>query len=298
MYVVDDRKTDVRYSKIDKPWNLPSTNILLFDGPVRCIKRLYGALLFGTDRSLWVLLGDIATNSPRRISSKIGILNNWCAVGEGTIYILATNLKFYGINPTQFANNEIRIDNPLSRLIDPKINQINRSQLDKVELIDYTKADVSKIIISAPIGESYNNQLLIFNETQTSAKGKPVWHFWNNLTYSTLNEFTVDGEIDLYSFSTDGYVWRLDQGITDGDGAEENGTATGGTTTTIVNLLATGTATAGGASTLTDAGATFTVNDFIGDYISIVGGTGAGQTVRVQSNTATVITNRSMGDCS
>ena len=67
---------------------------------------------------------------------------------------------------------------------------------------------------------------------------------------------------------------------------------------TPTTSTATGTATAGSAGsnttfgTLTDSGKTWTVNDpaIVGKYVSILGGTGAGQVAVVVSNTATVLT--------
>jgi len=59
---------------------------------------------------------------------------------------------------------------------------------------------------------------------------------------------------------------------------------------------ATGTATSGAAGsgttygTLTDTGATWTINDFRGQFINVLTGTGSGQVKMICSNTATVIT--------
>lgn len=58
----------------------------------------------------------------------------------------------------------------------------------------------------------------------------------------------------------------------------------------IQTVLDTGTATAGGSNTLTDSSKTFTVNAFVGNYVKITGGTGAGQIRVIVSNTATVLT--------
>ncbi len=52
----------------------------------------------------------------------------------------------------------------------------------------------------------------------------------------------------------------------------------------------TGTATAGAASTLTDGGQAWTTNEYSGLIIQITGGTGAGQSRTIASNTGTVIT--------
>lgn len=289
-YAFEDKLSDLRYSAQADPWNVPVENLIILDGPIQCIKRCYGALLIGTDKSLWVLLGDPLTNSPKRISSKIGILNNRCAAGEGSIYILATNLKFYAIKPTDFADNEIRIDEPLSRIIDPAFNQINKANLYKIQLADYTKGDVSKILLSVPLGSTDNNYLFVFNETQSFAQGKPVWHFWDNWECNVLQEFVRNGDIDLIFGNYNGYIWHGDNQGIDGDGAEVNGTATAGTVVTIEDTPESGTATAGGASTLTDVGLSMTVNAYVGFYLAIIGGTGAGQTIRIQSNTADTFT--------
>jgi hypothetical protein len=56
------------------------------------------------------------------------------------------------------------------------------------------------------------------------------------------------------------------------------------------DVLESGTATAGGANTLTDGGAAWTVDAFIGCLVTITSGTGAGQTRTIASNTATVLT--------
>ena len=54
--------------------------------------------------------------------------------------------------------------------------------------------------------------------------------------------------------------------------------------------LDTGTATAGGSNTLTDSGASWTVDEWEDKQLRIVSGTGAGQTRFIDSNTSTVLT--------
>lgn len=54
--------------------------------------------------------------------------------------------------------------------------------------------------------------------------------------------------------------------------------------------IVSGTATAGGATTITDTTETFVVNQLTGFFVRITGGTGAGQTRVIASNTATAIT--------
>lgn len=52
----------------------------------------------------------------------------------------------------------------------------------------------------------------------------------------------------------------------------------------------TGTATAGAGTTITDSGASWGTTQFVGSYVRITGGTGAGQVRRITSHTGTVLT--------
>ncbi len=66
---------------------------------------------------------------------------------------------------------------------------------------------------------------------------------------------------------------------------------TGALTARTLNVpTASGTATAGAATTLTDSAATWTTNRWAGGTLTLTGGTGAGQSRTISSNTATAIT--------
>jgi hypothetical protein len=58
----------------------------------------------------------------------------------------------------------------------------------------------------------------------------------------------------------------------------------------ITTVVESGTATSGAATSLTNSAETWTVNDYIGDFLVITGGTGEGQIRRITSNTATALT--------
>lgn len=274
MYIVDaSRPTDVYWSKIGKPWNVPSVNFQIFDGPVRCIKRIFGALVFGTDKSLWILNGDIETSEPKRVSSLIGILNNRCAVGEDFLYIMATNYKVYALKPTDFSQSEMRLDSPISENVEPLISQMNTAFTDGVCMEYSNAAENGKVFISLPISEQINNAILVYNEEQSLAIGGHVWDPWNNIYASAIRQIAIGGDIGIYTGDYNGFLWKIDDPLIFGDGAEENGTAT-----------------AGGVATISDAAKTWTVNEFVGTRIRIIGGTGAGQVRVVQSNNANQIT--------
>lgn len=274
MYYVDaNRKTDVYYSEIDQPWNVPIENLIIFDGPVNCIVRCFGALIYGTDRSLWVQNGDIESVDVRRVSSQIGIINNRCAGGETNLYIFATNKKVYALGPTDFSQDEIRLDNPLSTLVDPFIAAVTNQNLQNIAAEYYTKAEEAKFVISVPIGITENDHLLIYNETQSIAKSKPVWQIWNNLNAAAIKTINIAGEPNLYIADFNGFIWEIDAPFVYGDGAEVNGTATSGT-----------------AQTLTDITQNWNVNEYVGKKVRIIKGKGINQYRVILSNTSDTLT--------
>ena len=61
-------------------------------------------------------------------------------------------------------------------------------------------------------------------------------------------------------------------------------------TATHKNVLANGTATSGSTTTIVDTSKSWTVDEFAGMWVMIVDGTGEGQMVRITSNTATTLT--------
>lgn len=273
IYADADRKTDLVYSPVGEPFYGPTLNRFPLDAEILCIRRIFGALIIGTTNSLWVQNGDFATNSPRRISSIIGITNNRCAVGEDILYILATNRKVYAITPTDFSQDQMRLDKPLSLDIDPIFANISGSQTDKICMEYYTKADVAKVVISAPTQSSNNDYLIVYNESQSLRRGEPCWYPWDNISASALRQMVIGGDIGLYSGDYNGFLWLLDDETKNGDGAEQNGTVTSATNTT-----------------LTDNTQNWTVNAFVGMRVRIISGTGEDQVRVITANTATQVT--------
>jgi len=295
-YVDAARSTDVFYTPVGSPWNIRNDPIL-FDGPVRSLKRVFGALIIGTDRSIWVLNGDISTTNARRVSSEVGILNNRCAAAQdtGILYILATNYKLFQLTATDFSQDQIRFSNPLSLKIDPLFAQINQSNPEIPCMEAYTKASISKIVLSAPISTTTNNKLIVYNESQSILKGKPCWQYWDNIFASALSQMTVNEVIDLYSGDYNGFLWKLDDETKSGDGAQINGTVTSSTNNTLTQLLIGGGVTSGTLTTVTNTSLTMEVNAYAGDYLAITAGTGVGQTRVIISNTATTFTVAAFG---
>jgi len=275
VYVNADSPSDYLVSKANRPWNVPATSGAILDGRIRCIKRVFGTLIPATGGSIWVINGDPDTTEPRRVSSSVGILNNRCATVQdsGILYILASNKKVYSLTATDFSQNEIRFSDPLSLKIDPLMNQILISSQEELPiLVSYTIANVAKVMLSCAIGGSTNNTMIVYNESQALIKGKPCWEPWDNLFVSAMTQLTINGVQNLYSGDYNGFLWKLDDPTTNGDGAEENGTVTSAT-----------------LSRITDATKTFVVNSLVGKVVRIISGPGVDQWATVTSNTATQI---------
>lgn len=275
VYVDADKPTDYLKSKANRPWNVPETSRTILDGGIRCIKRVFGTLIPATGSSIWVINGDPDTTDPRRVSSAVGILNNRCAAVQdsGILYILATNKKVYSLTATDFSQNEIRFSDPLSLKIDPLMNEILISSQEELPiLVSYTIANVAKVMLACAIGGSTNNNVIVYNESQSLIKGKPCWEPWDNLFVSAMTQLTINGVQNLYSGDYNGFLWKLDDSTTNGDGAEENGTVTSAT-----------------LSQITDSTKTFVVNSLVGKVIRCISGPGDNQWATVTSNTATQI---------
>lgn len=272
-YRDEAKKTDLYVSKAYKPWTAPDTNFDILDAGVTCIKRCFGTLIFGTERSLWVQNGSFDTTDSRKFSSKIGILNNRCAAGESILYIVASNRKVYSITPTDFSQNEMRLSDDLSYIVGPLFEQITPAALSGICIEYYTRANVAKLAVCLPIGEVTNNYVLIYNETQSLIKRKAVWQPWNNWNVSAIKQMTVNNEINIYSGDYNGFIWLLDDPTTNGDGTEQNGTCTSSTN-----------------NTLTDTTQSWTVNGLVGSIVRITSGYGINQARTVISNTSDTIT--------
>lgn len=171
------------------------------------------------------------------------------------------------------------------------MNNISVNALDGVCMEYYSAPNVAKVLLSAPIGLPTNNFIIVYNETQSTLKQKPVWQVWENLEASALREFTISGQIGIYSGDYNGFLWQLDDRSLYGDGAAINGTSTGGNAANTLNhVIVTGIATSGTLLTLTDNTKTFAINTLAQKSLTITAGTNAGLVRTIVGNTATTVT--------
>lgn len=305
-YRDEESKTDFLVSKPNKGWNVPYTSRQILDGNITAMRRCYNVLVIGTDRSIWTIDKDA---NLRRVSSTVGILNNRSLDGETSLYFVANNFAVYRIEPTQLVQDNLTFGEPLSRLVGESFDDVSKGQYSEISLKMFVKANISKVVISVPSGLSTSNKLYILNVKQSLAKGKPVWQIWDNINASTLNVFYINNEAELVSGDYNGFYWKLHNNSMRGDGAEMNGISTGSNTDTTLNdttqikdsgtatsgtvdtltdstkIKDTGTATGGTAYSIIDTTKSWTPDEFVGLYVNIIGGTGAGKTTQVISNT-------------
>lgn len=266
-YRDDSKKSDLYRSNRYFPWEVPVTSLIILDGEIKCIKRVLGSLVIGTDKSLWVLTD--ADDEPKRFSSKVGIMNNRCADGKDIIYILGTDRNVYPIYSSDFSQNEMRLRTDIGSRIESLLSDISKSNEDDVCLEYYATAKKAYVCISAPIASNYNDTMLVYNEGQSLAKSKAVWQHYDNLHFKCLKQFKHNNELILVGGDYNGLVWNADDDSLNGDGAEENGSVTSATTTTM-----------------TDSTASWTVNEHVGKIVRYIDGTGENQSATVTSNTS------------
>lgn len=101
---------------------------------------------------------------------------------------------------------------------------------------------------------------------------------WTSTTYSPYYRIT-DADVDrrLYPFMYDGAMYVVDS------------LASGGNSTLYING-GRGKATAGSSTSLTDSALNMTTDRYVGAYIQIIRGTGAGQSRQIAANSATAFT--------
>lgn len=305
-YRDEDSLTDFLESKANRPWNGPYTTRTILDAKITSMRRCFNVLVIGTERSIWT---QDTSGNLRRVSSTIGILNNRSMDGETDLYFVGSNFALYKIEPTQLVQDNMVFGEPLSRLVGPAFSHIARGKGEEVSLKMYITSDVNKIVVSAPVGTSTSNYLYILNVKQSLAVGKPCWQIWDNINASSLQTFIINNEIELVSGDYNGFYWKLHDDTKSGDGAEMNGTSTGGnaantlidldqiqdsgtatsgafaTLTDTSKLLDTGTASSGTNLSLTDITKTWVVNAYAGYHLNITAGTGINETAEILSNT-------------
>lgn len=272
----------LKFSPNGAPWYYTAFLDWVSDSEITCLVKFYNNLVIGTRNGMWVLQGPrsndgtTVANSPQKFSLSIGILNNDCAVGDNTLYVLGTDLKIYPIYPTDFGNELLRLRTPLSTKIDKLLGQISLANKAKCRMVFAPLGDRTFVYAAIPLTSNDNNYILTYNETQSLSRGEPVWAPWPDINMATLAMHNIDDENTLVGVDSYGFIWKLIDSTMYGDGAEENGFVTSAT-----------------INTLTDSTANWTVNQFRGCPVSLIDTGAQNQQNYVDSNTVDTLTLRS-----
>jgi hypothetical protein len=264
---------NVYVSKPYKPSNVPTENVCYFDSKVTCLYRIYGMIVIGTLNSIWYIQGEYFDGARPSRAANIGLLNKRSAAGIDTLYVLATNFQVYSLTATDLISANLKIENPITREVSTLIAQSDKSNTEMLFLHYYSDQDISKLYFSISLQGTYNDTLLVFNELISKSRNEIVWEVFDNIYSNAMGIFKIDDELALCSGDYNGFLWKIEDSSTYGDGSEENGTITSSTLTT-----------------LTDSTQSWAINEHVGKRFYIVTGTGSGQSRVITANTATQLT--------
>lgn len=272
VYCVNKNSSTLYFSDAGNPTSFPVNNFIQIntnDGQnITGLKSINDTLIIFKDDSIWSLTGDplgagnittIGNLQLRRANSSVGCsaFRTIQQVGSALVFV-----HYSGIYV--FQNNS---SSPLSDKLSTTFQtQMNQAYIQSAWAVYDNLTNL--YILGFPSSNSTTpDKAIVFN---LLAKNQTIWdHIPGScaITYrfTGLNASIIMGDPNK------GNIYTLNQGYADIAG--DNGTATGGTTTT-----------------LTDTTKSWTTNMFTDCRIKIVSGTGATQTAVVLSNTATTLT--------
>lgn len=205
----------------------PLVTVINFNDYILAFKR----------RSIWILTGDF--DSPnfgfKRLKANftnVGLLNQRAIVQAGErIFFVTDDLKFYWFSITDFSTTELRLkDPPPSEPVGDIFRQFASNYRDFVNLVNFNFAQFTQIWIAFSNGSSgqfANQNFNTFVFDWTANDGRGAWHIHTGFDIaSSVLARDSDRNYSIYTGDYFGNVWKHNQ--TNGDGAEINGTSTGG----------------------------------------------------------------------
>lgn len=276
-----------------KSFAWPSANFLPIgrnDGsPIVGLHRHGEALVIHKRNSWWILDGDPATTTPRRLSG-VGTQDVGCSSSDDNVIFRLSPKGFYLSKPTQFDANDLR-EEYIGRDVVNDESQIDWANTNLVSTVSYRSKTSRHMYAMFPSTASLATSVLVYHT---------LYNEWTKYQLGTdvfsAAPYQLNGATNLMLGDGYGMVWTWDVGSTDGTSLTSellNGTFTAtaaGSFTDTSKIDDSGTASAGGASTLTDSSKTWTVDEWANKQLYIVAGTGSGQYRTITTNTATVLT--------
>lgn len=272
--VPDSDPTLLVYSKPRERHAFPSANFFPIgekdNAKILRIEKHADGILIHKRNSLWILDNDPTIATPRRISS-IGTqdVNLSAADIDNSVYRL-TSKGFYRDSPTEYSTSDLRseyVGGDISfdeGLIDYNVTGIST-------MTGYQSGTSKHVYCIFPSSANYYSVMFVFD----LPTGQWVKHLVGTPIFSTA-QWEDSGKQKMIIGDDYGIIWEWDSGGCDGHDNESD--------------ESNGTVTASGASTLDDSTQGWTVNEYVGVMVKIIDGTGANQTRRIVSNTATQLT--------
>ncbi len=276
--VPEDDPSHIRLSKpgISNAFPLSLDVLVGGDGDPIVSLRSENKLLWIEKRDSTWILPDHTLNGgvPFKVADKGGLhKDSSCIYGQNLMSMSQTGY-IYNYPPTEFSYDEIRYKlrgYNIKRILDV----ISKQSISGVRCINYESKTKNQIWFAVPYGQGIlvNNIVLVFDPilAAMNKRKESWWVFQFNHDVKAMSTALINGDSQVLIGDSNGVVYNYPDG--NGDGAEENGTVTSATPTTLV-----------------DSTQTWTVNEFANLYVWIVAGTGAGQKVRILSNTSNTLT--------
>lgn len=228
--------------------------------------------------SAWILNDHpVAGARPIRISDRGSCNKDAFDGSDQDMWSVASNGSVYNYRPTEYSLSEIRYAYR-SFNAQKTFADLSKANLGAVRVLNYASKRKNQIFFAIPYGAGQTkiNRVMVFDTVlaKMNERQESWWPFRFMFDISSMDLVKINGE-DLILFGDeDGNVFKYPG--PDGDGAQENGTATGGT-----------------VGTLTNSAETWAVDEFKGLYLVLLGGPGAGQERKIASNNGTTITTTS-----
>ena len=273
---------EIRYSKqkidvngfVNLPTSLPAVNSLLVgygDGdPLKKIIRYDDIVFAFKERSVWVLTGNFGSSNFQFVRLKtnypnIGLLNPRCIAEAGErLYFITDELKLFSFGKTDFNSTELRLDAvPISWPVGDVFETFAVNFRQNINITNFTFGQRTQIFISFSNGltglaSDQNFNIFVYDYIAKA------WHIHTNMEVAS-SVLAKDDKNNYRVFIGDyfGLVWETDVPGSF-DGAQINGTSTGGNT----------------INTFNDTTKNFD-SSLIGTLITIVDGTGKNQIKRI-----------------
>jgi len=263
------------YSKKGYPNAVPATNEFAIgseESVLSCFKYR-GALVICTNYRTYTLSADPDDMGAPELAAQVGVAAPRLGVAGDLYTALLSPSGFYFGEPTDFDAQDLRGSN-VGSLIKKKAARIAWSAITTGRAVVFATSELDHALFLLPFeSDSQPSEILVF-DAMMKQWTRHKYHF----PLRCFGLVRVSGQRALYAGDANGYVWQLyNKGYeadgTNADPNQLNGTATGGTLTT-----------------LEDTSKTWTINAFAGLYVRTLTGTGSSQTGLISANTATELT--------